>query len=415
MTSFTAAANLAPHLSDQTAFFALYQGATRIAGDAQGQPSRRARYALENDDIEIGRLRELMTEWVDARHRDGAERTLLTAVRNDVGPAAIASLLLEAGARRVYSNTGHVIDFTNKAMELVERVGADAADRILPVVLSRMLSGQGGEEETSWRAPDDLIELVESLSDLEQIVAQSDGSRYNGVDTLAAEVLTSNAISIASALRKAVNDGASAAQLSQAVAYAAAVRVAQFHTANEFNDWFTVLHSFSYCHAVHAMLRRSGNAIGLAAVVHGAYTVFLSRFLNVPSLKLPAHEPRATDSRDVLLERLLESFEGRADGDAAGRIVAQYYDADLPTSPVIDTLTLAVLREDFDFHTLQMLDAAVDEMAYWPKGEQQRTLLIAAARYIAAFSPTRRTQYQTARIALRLHRGEEMFNEADLT
>ena len=33
--------------------------------------------------------------------------------------------------------------------------------------------------------------------------------------------------------------------------YAAALRVARFHTSNEFGDWITVLHTFTYCNALH--------------------------------------------------------------------------------------------------------------------------------------------------------------------
>ena len=45
--------------------------------------------------------------------------------------------------------------------------------------------------------------------------------------------------------------------LAGTVAYAAALRIARFHTANEFGDWDTALHTFSFANAVHHGLRRA--------------------------------------------------------------------------------------------------------------------------------------------------------------
>ena len=44
--------------------------------------------------------------------------------------------------------------------------------------------------------------------------------------------------------------------LSRAVAYAAALRIAFFGTSNEHSDCDTALHCFTYCHAVHQLLTR---------------------------------------------------------------------------------------------------------------------------------------------------------------
>jgi len=44
-------------------------------------------------------------------------------------------------------------------------------------------------------------------------------------------------------------------------------------------------------------------------------------------------------------------------GDEAGRIAARYLSLGHPLKELVDTLAFAVVREDFDFHTLQMLEA----------------------------------------------------------
>ena len=75
------------------------------------------------------------------------------------------------------------------------------------------------------------------------------------------------------------------------------------------------------------------------------------------------------------------------------------------------SLGTLLLREDRNFHTIQMVEAAVrqyDPLRGTPEGTH---VLVAAARYLAAHSPTARAQGQTYRIAYRLHRGERLYEE----
>ena len=69
------------------------------------------------------------------------------------------------------------------------------------------------------------------------------------------------------------------------------------------------------------------------------------------------------------------------------------------------------MREDADFHAFQILEAAVRQLDRWPDGAQREHFLVAAARFLAAHSPTQRTQLQTAEVALRLHRGDELYED----
>ena len=80
-------------------------------------------------------------------------------------------------------------------------------------------------------------------------------------------------------------------------------------------------------------------------------------------------------------------------------------------------LFMHLLREDRSFHTIQMIEAA-----FRHKAELQRLqildgikpishVLIAAARYMAAHTPTARAQGQTFEIAWRLHQGVNLYEE----
>ena len=54
-----------------------------------------------------------------------------------------------------------------------------------------------------------------------------------------------------------------------------------------------------------------------------------------------------------------------------------------------------------------MLEAALHQMEELEEEYAQMTL-VAAARYLAAHAPTTRALQQTANLALRLHRGEDL-------
>jgi hypothetical protein len=57
-----------------------------------------------------------------------------------------------------------------------------------------------------------------------------------------------------------------------------------------------VLHTFTYCNAIHQALKRCPTADILRGVFHGAMSVYFDRFLNVPPARLPGE--RGTDGLD---------------------------------------------------------------------------------------------------------------------
>ena len=97
---------------------------------------------------------------------------------------------------------------------------------------------------------------------------------------------------IINALTVAARDGASPADLGRALAYAAALRVARFGTANEHSDWETAHHVFTYANAVHQALKQIGSGTpnpseAVRALLHDAMALYLARYLNVPPASLP--------------------------------------------------------------------------------------------------------------------------------
>jgi hypothetical protein len=95
LTILTALANLLPALPEDEAYLAIFHGARRVAADCDGQPPRRERTPLESRP-EPATLKRWLRRWTKVRHREAAERTLLTAIAEGLSPAALANALLAA-------------------------------------------------------------------------------------------------------------------------------------------------------------------------------------------------------------------------------------------------------------------------------------------------------------------------------
>jgi nitrite reductase/ring-hydroxylating ferredoxin subunit len=233
ITSLTAMANLVPRLKEETAYLALYQGTRRVAADAAGQAPRRQRQALETRDHSLETLKRWLRYWTLVRQRDGAERTLLTAVENGAAPEQLADLLFTAITDRYYSAVGHLLDFSNKAFELLDLIGWQHAREVLPSIVAQLVSSRGGEESNSWRHPVDLVPPLQEVGrEIVELFEKGKGKRWSGERELSAQLLGEDPLKIIKALKEAIRSGAQPQQLSKSLAYAAAMRIAHFGTAN---------------------------------------------------------------------------------------------------------------------------------------------------------------------------------------
>ena len=95
-----------------------------------------------------------------------------------------------------------------------------------------------------------------------------------------------------------------------------------------------------------------------------------------------------------------------------GEVVARYLSSDGKPERLLAVLGKLLLREDRDFHTIQTVEAAYRQYEHLRGTAAGTHVLVAAARYLAAHSPTVREQGQTYQIAYRLHRGERLFEES---
>ena len=424
LTIATALGNLVPALPEEERYLALFHGLRRIASDCDGVPPRRDREPLAACGARpVPLLGRWLRHWTEVRHRDGAERTLLTAIDGGARPSELAALLLTAATDRVFADGGHALDFINKAFECLDIVGWQEAAVVLPTVIAQLVAARGGEELNAWRHPLDLVRICEMASAaLPDLLAtgRTGRGRWQSHAELARQLLTDDPETIIAALAAAMRSGASAADLGRALAYAAALRVAWFGTANEHSDWEAAHHAFTYCNALHQLLKRITaehpaeleSPELLRGVIHGAMRLYLIRFLNVPPARLPGEAGDRLDDlpedREALCDAFLQALDRQGSVRDAGRLVARYLTLRHPADLLITTLAHAVLREDADFHTYQMLEAGARQYSEWGECDEGRRILIAVARYLAAHSPTERAQLQTALVARRLSLGEAL-------
>jgi nitrite reductase/ring-hydroxylating ferredoxin subunit len=422
-TILTALGNLLPVLPDGETYLALFHGARRVAADCDGTAPYRERAPLTSQP-DLATLERWLRHWSAVRHREAAERTLLTAIANGAQPPALAALLFGTATDRAFADGGHALDFINKACECLDLIGWEHASAVLPSVVGQMVAARGAEETTAWRHPLDLVALCEeAAAELSDLLTTDRQTGWSDHAELSVHLLGDDARAILEALKAAIRAGASPADLGRSLAYAAALRVARFGIANEHSDWETALHVFTYANAVHQGLKRvaaddsspDGGAAALRGVLHGAMALYLARYLNVPPARLPGEggdrlDDLPTDA-GAIRTALLEAFDRQRQVDIVGRLVAHHLTLDHPPDTLIATLAHALLREDAGFHSYQMLEAGVRQFGEWGNTDPGRHILIAVARYLAAHSPTERAAFQTADIAQRLLRGGELHQE----
>jgi hypothetical protein len=423
MTILTALGNLLAILPEEEVFVALFHGAARLAADCEGAAPHRRRSALGSRP-DHPTLERWLRRWVAVRHRDAAERTVLTAIAEGASPAALADLLLAAETDRVFADGGHSFDFINKAFECLDLIGWAHAGDLLPLVIGGMAAARGADESTEWRQPEDLVALCErAATELPLLFTVGrDRGQWSKHAELAQLLLGDDPKAIIAALEAAISAGAAFADLGRSLSYAAALRIARFGLANEHGDWESAHHVFTYGNAVHQGLKRIGSAPDLSAntveaaraVLQGAIAIYLTRYLNVPPARLPGEVDESSDAPstvDEIRAALLDAFDRQHRVDEAGRLVARHLALGYAPDLIIGALAHALLREDAGFHAYQIFEAGVRQFHEWADPEPRRHILVAVARYLAAHSPTERALRQTADIADRLSRGDHLHED----
>ena len=145
MTILTAIGNSLAILPEQETYLALFHGVRRVAIDCDGEAPARKRSSLSSRPSPAT-LKRWLRRWVSVRHREAAERTVLTAIAIGARSAVLADLLIAAETDRVFADGGHSLDFINKSFECLDLIGWQHAADLLPSVIGQMVAARGADE-----------------------------------------------------------------------------------------------------------------------------------------------------------------------------------------------------------------------------------------------------------------------------
>jgi hypothetical protein len=412
LTVLVAMANLLPHLSPGDRPLALVHGLAFVARDTRNRPPRFPLPPLGEGETAWPRLSSWYRRFIETRSDEAAERTLATAIASGAAPSTLETLMMAAATDHLFIDEGHSVDFTNKAFEALGHLGTASAGAVLPTLVLQTSQARRSEEGGAWRYPHDLVALVADASaQLDDLLSAGAAHPYpdDSVAPLGWALLAEEPVDVMAALTGAVAAGASPEQLGRALAYAAALRIVRFHVRNDHGDWDTVHHGFTYANALHQSLVRTRATASLRGVLQGAMKVYLDRFLNVPAARLPEYDANAGPGD---LAALQSCWDRQGEVDEAGRIVHQWVRAGGSVAAATEALGHALLAEDAEFHWYQTIEAAVRQATAWGEGTEEAALVLAAAaRFLAAHTPTRRELPEVVHIAQRLRRGEALYED----
>jgi len=433
LTILTTMRNVLPKLDQTGRILALYHGLLHVARASAGRAPRHLLGPLPHDGASAERLQSWYRNCVEVRDTQGAEKVLLAAISSGMASAKLAEMMLVSVTDHFYLDGGHTFDFHHKAFEALERTeGLDAAS-VLCSLIPMMGDPTRSEELHHWKAPIDLVTpLRQAFARMESaatagtgIGAGSSVAQNRDVPDETAffdQLLSDDPLGTVERLTDLLLQGVAPANIARLIAAAAAERIVRFHTQNDFGDWIAVLHTFTCAHAVHERLLKSDEPLLTRALYYGAVAIYHDRFLNVPKAPRPSGKSGGDFSGGApedRLGRLLDLLDRRQQVDEAARFVADYWADQGDSDALWRTLGHALLREDAEFHTFQMYEAAVAEFDCWSErtdsfaNRMQLAMLLACTRYLAAHAPTARETPHTARIAWRLHRGERLFEDGE--
>ena len=419
LTMHTCLMQLLPYLEPEDRPRALYHGLSAVARDCAGKPPRFPIAPLPQPPADFETLKRWFRQFIEVRDAQGAERCLASAIQARFTPTQMAEMLFAAVTDYRFLDGGHALDFTNKALEALDLSQWQQPEKVLTSLVRGYATAERMEESKAWRYPVDLVAILEQafakLPDVfpysiapEPEVSNLPETPGIDRDRLVPILLGDDPQAIADALLDALHQGCTAEELAGSVAYAAALRIAQFQTNNDFRDWDTAHHTFTFANAVHQGLKRMTSPELLRGVFDAAMRVYLDRFLNVPPARLPDPD-KQVETPETLLAELPELLNRQQQVKSAGALVGCYLNSGGEPDRLLALLGKLLLREDRNFHTIQNVAAAFQQYETLRNQEAGIHVLVATTRYLAAHSPTMRSQGQTYEIAAHLQKGDRVY------
>ena len=131
LSMLTCTANFLHRLDREDRPLALYQGLRQVSSECAGRPPRFLAEPLPTGETRPEILKQWFRDFIEVRDADGAERVLSTAIELGIPPNQVHDIIFAAATDRIYIDGGHIVDFCNKAFELLDHIGWQHAGRVL--------------------------------------------------------------------------------------------------------------------------------------------------------------------------------------------------------------------------------------------------------------------------------------------
>ena len=120
LTILTCMMNMTPFLDEKDKPRTQYHGLSAVSRDSIGSAPRFGVWPLPDEGTPIATLRRWFRQFIEVRDAEGAERCLISAVATGADDMQMADMLFSAATDHRYIQSGHVLDFTNKALEALD-------------------------------------------------------------------------------------------------------------------------------------------------------------------------------------------------------------------------------------------------------------------------------------------------------
>ena len=262
-----------------------------VARSTGNQPPSFDLSPLATSETRPERYLDWFRRFVEVRAEEAAERTLRTAIHIGLPPRGVAEMIFAACTDHLFLDVGHSLDFANKAFELLDHIGWEHAGEVLPSIVPNLVRAQRMEESSSWRHPVDLAQLlVGGPRELDRATEEGAGRLGLGGPP------GSRGDNPRPRAGRDPGEDAGSGAPGRAPGRARRQRwpmprragTLHFHVSNEFGDWDTVHHTFTYANAVNQAMRRAPSPLLARGIFDGAMAVYLGRYLNVPKQPIPS-------------------------------------------------------------------------------------------------------------------------------
>ena len=228
------------------------------------------------------RIRQDLFDLVEAEKAEEAEALLRMLLQQGIGAETIEPWFQELCAQH-FLGFGHPLIYTSKAFALLDRVGFEHAEQVLPALLLRIVRATRESllpEWSRWRK--DMAGLQDRMPALWASIRDGEAG---DTTTLRAAILDGSSADATGALIEAAASGLSLHSILGALSTAAAERLLRFDTDIEEDPgiqdgWLDVTHRFTFVNAIRNCSQRAGGPWILSLLLQAAHWIQAARPLD---------------------------------------------------------------------------------------------------------------------------------------